>query len=244
MCDFAENRLHNPAFIDQRSLANERIEKWPNVSPEYNQAPFAKLYSRIKVFGFPNEVGARTQISTRLNHELWNAIATGHQDDDVVLSGINFGFSLQYMGGPLNEIDIDTRASGDRYRGHIQDYLTEIGLGAIAGPYDSAPFYPWVRTSPIMTRPKADSHKRRIIIDLSYPPTNNVNQAVIKNNYYGRFLGHSLPRIDDVIEYAEKQGFNIAMATIDIKRAYRNFLGCPLDYPLNTIRFQNKYFVD
>lgn len=95
-----------------------------------------------------------------------------------------------------------------------------------------------------MTRPKADSSKRRIIIDLSYPPGENVNMGVIKNNYYGAFLRHRLPRIDDVIQYAESQGFNIAMATIDIKRAYRNFLGCPLDYPLNTIRFQNQYFVD
>lgn len=121
---------------------------------------------------------------------------------------------------------------------------TEIAKGAIAGPFKSSPFVQWVHTSPIMTHPKADSSRRRIIIDLSYPPDNNVNSRVVKNNYYGQLIEHSRPKIDDVIRFAEQKGFDVALATIDIKRAYRNFPGCPLDYPLNVIKFQGQYYLE
>lgn len=155
------------------------------------------------------------------------------------------GFSLQYLGGPLSENDIEMHTSGENYIDHIHEYLqTEIGYGAIAGPFVSPPFEPWIHTSPVMTRPKAESEKRRIIIDLSYPSGKSVNEFVVKNNYYGHHIDHSLPKIDDVINYVESKGFSVALATIDIRWAYRNFPGCPLDYPLNTIKFQGQYYLD
>lgn len=247
----SENGLSNPIDVhsdlklDQRVLAKDRINQWPEPSVNVSNTQWAIVYRRVKATGLPNEVGARVKLKTALNLELWNDIATGHSDDHIVLNGITYGFSLQYLGGPLRENDIDMHASGEKYTEHVKDYFdTEINHGAIAGPFKAPPFRQWVHTSPIMTRPKADSSRRRIIIDLSYPTDNNVNSAVIKNNYYGQVINHSLPRIEDVIEYAESKGFNVALATIDIKRAYRNFPGCPLDYPLNVIRFRHEYYLD
>lgn len=194
LTDSAETRLQNPVFIDQRTLAHERISNWPDCAFETHYNQLDSVYKQVKSCGIPNEVGARIPLHTRLNIDLWKSIATDHADDNIVLSGIQYGFSLQYTGGPLREIDIETHASGDRYKAHINDYLdTEIDYGAIVGPFVVPPIEPWVRTSPIMTRPKAESSKRRIIIDLSYPPGENVNMGVIKNNYYGSFLRHSLP---------------------------------------------------
>lgn len=95
-----------------------------------------------------------------------------------------------------------------------------------------------------MTRPKADSERRRIIINLSFPPESNVNQWVIKGNYYGQQVTHRLPRLEDVVKFVADRGFYVALATIDIKRAYRNFPGCPLDYPLNMIKFKEQYYLD
>lgn len=95
-----------------------------------------------------------------------------------------------------------------------------------------------------MTRPKSDINNRRIIVYLSYPPGSNVNHFVIKNNYYGSFIQHTLPRIDDVVRSVAESNYDVMLATIDIKRAYRNFPGCPLDYPLNTIKFQGNYYID
>lgn len=95
-----------------------------------------------------------------------------------------------------------------------------------------------------MTRPKGEGDKRRVIVDLSYPPGNNVNDGVVKNNYYGTYISHVLPKMSDVVDEIVDRGFDVAIATVDIRRAYRNFPGCPLDLPLNVIKFESSYYID
>lgn len=245
----AETGLSNPSAectqLDQRELASDRIKTWPIISSDIDSFEFAKVYDSVRKKGLPNEVGSKLLIKSRLDLARWNSAATGHANDNIVLSGITYGFSLQYLGPPLSEIDIEMHTSAVKYKQQVQEYFeTEIGYGAIAGPFDSPPFIPWVRTSPLMTRPKSDISRRRVIVDLSYPHGLGVNQFVIKNNYYGSFISHSLPRIDDVVQRVNENNYDVMLATIDIKRAYRNFPGCPLDYPLNTIKFLGKYYID
>lgn len=163
----------------------------------------------------------------------------------MVLDGIQYGFSLQYCGPVLEELEIEAHASASNYPQHVEDYLkTEIREGAIIGPFMDPPFVEWCRTSPLMTRPKGDGDKRRVIVDLSFPPDKNVNIAVTKNNYYGRFVAHKLPRIDDVVDVIVGSQYEVALATVDIRRAYHNFPGCPLDLPLNNIKFKGRYYID
>lgn len=247
----AEDGLLNPMevtsdlILDQRLLASSRVNDWPDPNTEVDSEPWADIYRRVKSTGLPKEVKTHAPVKTKLNLELWYDIATGHNDDHIVLNGITYGFSLQYLGGPLHENDIEMHSSGEKHIDHIQEYLdTELRFGAIAGPFQAPPFKQWTHTSPIMTRPKTESSHRRIIIDLSYPEDNNVNSSVVKNNYYGQVIQHTLPKIEDVIEFVETKGFNMALATIDIKRAYRNFPGCPLDYPLNALKFKAQYYLD
>lgn len=191
-------------------------------------------------------MGARILINSGLNVPRWRDMKQGHPDEEIVISGVQYGFSLQYVGPPLREIPIDMHKSGEIHSKHIQAYIdTEIKENAMAGPFDSPPFTPWCRTSPLMTRHyQGDSGKRRTIVDLSYPPGASVNDWVFKNNYYGRQIEHTLPRIDDVVAKIVERGFDVAIATVDIRRAYRNFPGCPLDLPLNVIRFESRYYID
>lgn len=231
--------------FDQTALAEVRQREWPDVSSEVRQETFAENYLRVKAWGIPNEKGSKIIISTRLNIGLWEENMTGHTDDLLVMQGIKHGFSMQYLGPPLKELECEMHDSGKNYQSHIQDYFdVEREYGAIVGPFKTPPFTPWCRTSPIMSRPKSDSDRRRIIIDLSYPPDSNVNKWVIKGNYYGKQAFHKLPRIDDIVHYIVSQGFQLALATIDSKRAYRNFPGCPLDYPLNVVKFRGGYYLD
>lgn len=168
-----------------------------------------------------------------------------HPDDEIVRQGIMYGFSLQYTGPPLSEVSIEMHKSGLEYREKIREYIdTEIAYSAIAGPFSSPPFSPWCRTSPLMTRPKGEGDKRRVIVDLSYPDGNNVNEGVVKNNYFGAHITHVLPRISDVVDVIVQRNFDVMIATVDIRRAYRNFPGCPFDFPLNVIKFDNQYFID
>ena len=53
---------------------------------------------------------------------------------------------------------------------HVGNYLgIKLNRGAIAGPYNSPPFANDTHISPFVSKPKADSENRRIIIDLSWP---------------------------------------------------------------------------
>lgn len=231
--------------VNQISLASFKRETWPRPSQEFSQHHVADIYEQVRDLGIPNEVGARIPITSKLKPQVWLNESTGHPDDSIVLQGVRFGFSLQYTGPPLCELPIEMHASGASYARYIQEYIDiEIAEKAMIGPFSHPPFVPWCRTSPLMTRPKSDSQKRRTIVDLSYPPGANVNEGVFKNNYYGRYLNHRLPRIDDVVAKIVDKGFSVALATVDIRRAYRNFPGCPLDLPLNVIRFEGRYYID
>ena len=52
---------------------------------------------------------------------------------------------------------------------HMEDLITtEIVHGVLLGPFKVPPFTPWTQVSPMMVRPKRDSNKKRVIVDLSY----------------------------------------------------------------------------
>lgn len=233
------------AGIDQMLLAEQRIATWPTPSQEFLSFPIAKIYNAVKETGVPNQKGARMLVKSRLDIDRWMSELGSHPDDKIVTDSIRFGFSLQYTGPPLSEVPIEMHKSGRDFMSKVQEYIdTESAHSALAGPFSQPPFSPWCRTSPIMTRPKGEGDKRRVIVDLSYPPGNNVNEGVTKNNFFGKHISHVLPRISDVVQVIVERDFNVAVATVDIRRAYRNFPGCPLDLPLNVIKFNGSYFID
>ena len=62
---------------------------------------------------------------------------------------------------------------------------TENRLGAMLGPFKEPPFTPWTQVSPMMIRPKRYTDKKRVIIDLSYPPGASVNASIRKGQFQG-----------------------------------------------------------
>lgn len=62
---------------------------------------------RVNETGVPNEVGALIPLKTRLNVQKWKEVMHGHPDEAIVISGVQFGFSLQYVGPPLSEVSIE-----------------------------------------------------------------------------------------------------------------------------------------
>lgn len=154
--------------IDNKSFRYAGRDTWPRPSEEFNTHYRADAYNRVRLSGTSNEKGPRIKLKTNLNVRLWESEASGHRDDGVVISGIKFGFSMQYLGPPLEELPIETHASGACFLQHIYDYITEeLRHGTFAGPFKNPPFKEWCRTSPLMTRPRSSSNKRRIKVDLS-----------------------------------------------------------------------------
>ena len=110
---------------------------------------------------------------------------------------------------------------------HVEEYLqTEMAHGAILGPFDdiSSKLY---HCSPLLTRPKPPD-KRRVIVDLSFPRGNSVNDHIDKNKFDGYNFTLKLPTIDHITT-AMKQFNDPVIGKIDISRAFRNLRVDPRD---------------
>lgn len=68
------------------------------------------IYSAVRKYGTSNETGAKIPVTTGLKTREWASLSTGHTDDNIVLNGIKYGFSLQYTGPPLRELPIEAHA--------------------------------------------------------------------------------------------------------------------------------------
>ena len=73
-----------------------------------------------------------------------------------------------------------------------------------------------------MTRPKPSSDHRRVIIDLSYPKGQSVNQGVASEQYLNTAFILSLPTIDNITQKIRKYGKGSLIYKIDISRAFRH----------------------
>lgn len=241
-----------PILQDQRDLRHKRIKEWPNIKEKYMHIKEFQDYQKVKETGLPNADQTKITRETTLNLPLWESLQTGHSDDTIVLNGLRYGFSLNYLGDRLQEKEVEHHPSAANHLAHVDQYfLEECEAGAILGPFDDPPFREWFNTSPVMTRKKSTPPgqtpkkvKRRTIIDLSYPEGENVNSFVTKNNYNGQYISHTLPKVSDIVEDIFKKDFKVVIGSIDISRAYRNFPGDLLDLCLTGIKHRGKYYVD
>lgn len=226
-------------------LAENRRQTWPQVKSKFADNPYFDIYHRVRESGLPNMLGVRTEVPSMLKYKVWEQTASGHKNDSFILDGIRFGFPVQYMGPPLNRDNKAAHASAKNFETHIKKYVeTETANRAMLGPFGESPFSEWLNISPLMTRPKSEPGKRRVIVDLSFPMGNNVNSYVAKNTVFGIALDHRLPKIEDTVRAIQAKGYDVLLASIDVERAYRNVPSCPLDYPLLGIEVSNQVYID
>ena len=87
--------------------------------------------------------------------------------------------------------------SARQFPNEVASYLhKEIKECAIVGPVTDLD-HPAFHCSPLLTRPK-DGNKRRVIIDLSYPKSNAVNDFVDKDAFDGTQFTLRFPTIDAI----------------------------------------------
>ena len=58
--------------------------------------------------------------------------------------------------------------------------------------------------SPMLTRPKAGSTNRRVIVDLSWPHGESINDRVCNDKYMGSVFKLKFPTVDDITERVQK----------------------------------------
>ena len=226
--------------LSPADLSKYKATNWPDMSPEM-PSDLRYIYQAVKNTGLPNCMSAKIPLVSGINVEAWRDLTDGSPEEAELIDFIEFGFPLGYN-GPVSQTDVTTNHnSAKEFMPHIWEFIEqEQTHGTLHPTYDGPPFKQWHHTSPMMTRPKADPLKRRIITDLSFPKEASVNAYIKKNCLMGKNHDHSLPTVQAVVDEVTRVGPGVTMFTIDINRAYKNFRACPLDWPLLNIVWQDQ----
>lgn len=150
---------------------------WPDPTDEVRKvAPqFFHQYEAIKASALPNCLGAKRIVDSALNYREWQDLLAGYHDV-AICDFIKYGLPVGYHTAQPPLTVEDNHPSADRHIATVNDFVQkELALGALLGPFQHPPFFPWTRCSPVMTRPKRESKERRVIVDLTYPEGKRVN---------------------------------------------------------------------
>ena len=165
--------------------SRKKLKDLPILDGNCRQVRLAKL---VLASGLPNRWGLRLEIGYKWDLDLLDTLLVDYEDKEVV------GW-LRY-GWPINRdhASQDPVVSGINHKGAIEfpecvdDYLEkEIDLGATFGPFKDIPFESRFGVSPLNSRPKRDSIKRRFILDLSFPRGHGYNDGIPRDTYLGIF---------------------------------------------------------
>ena len=100
------------------------------------------------------------------------------------------------------------------------------------------------RTNPMLTRPRRDSEKLRVILDLSFPIGHSVNAGIPSCQLDGSDFKLRLPTIHHLAANVVALGRGCHMYKVDLSRAYRQLRSDPWDWPLLRIAWVTDTFLD
>ena len=212
---------------------------WESSLYKYSCAPFENLCS---TFGFDNlhvHLKPPGEV-TPLNIDVWVDKLRYCDDPKAVwvIDGLKNGFKVGYNGGNLISAS-QNMPSALSHPEVVDNYIIkELKRGSLAGPFSCEPI-PDLHINRFGLIPKQTPNDWRMIIDLSYPEGNSVNDFIPDSE-----ASVTYSSIDDAISMIIKCGKGALMAKFDIKSAYRIIPIHPDVRHLFGMRWRDKIFID
>ena len=126
---------------------------------------------------------------------------------------------------------------------HLEAYISEeLSFGAVLGPLDKQPFP--MHISPFKNRDKSGSDRRRVIMDLSWPKGEEVNDGVNNNTYLGTQFQLHYPSVDDIVHKLNSLGPAAKIFKVGISRTFRHIRIDPGDIDLLGLHRNHSYYID
>lgn len=223
--------------VDPLVVAEQELifkETWPSLTSDARKSfpKFAALYDEVKSFNLPNFLGAQKTVPSGLNLQRWESELSTYHDREICYF-LRYGWPVGYHLHKHPVSAPENHASAKNHSTHVSHYIqTELSHEAIVGPFKSSPFAPWTRLSPLMTRPKRDSERRRVIVDMSFPSGEAVNDGINITSIYGRDTTYTLPSVQDLATLIQKAPSTAWLWKADLARAYRQLHVDLIDTPL------------
>ena len=202
-----------------------------------------RIYNVVSLTGRHNFAGARQRIPSGLCITAWRGYLRDYHDQGLV-DYLAYGWPVNFNRATPLCSTLVNHPTATNFAGDVEAYIrTELGLGALAGPFDEPPV-PFLHVSPLMTRPKKDSELRRVITDLSWPPGGSVNEGIVWDHYIDGPTTIRLPTVEFMENKLMELGAGAYMYKSDLARGYRQLRVDPMDWPLLGLRYNGMYYVD
>ena len=190
-----------------------------------------------------NFAAARVRVPSNLNIPAWRKELAGYSDNRIV-DYLAFGWPINFTRGSPLQSTAENHATARTHEADIAFYIaTELGHGALAGPFKGPPVQP-THISPLMTREKKDSIHRRVIMDLSWPPGAAVNDGVNGDWYVDGPIDVRLPTVEYLEQRILALGRGAYMFKTDLARGYRQLREDPHDWPLLGFKHAGEIYMD
>ena len=158
---------------------------------------------------------------------------------------LKYGWPTNNCSTQLRHSTLRNHPSALAFADHVRHCIaTELSFDAIAGPFSDNPLPQPLVCSPLQTVPKRGSSKRRVVMDLSYPPFSSVNSGIPSTTYLDSPFKLRLPGIDRLCEFILSKGRGCYLYKKDLQRAYRQLPIDPKDYHLLGFKFDNHLYFD
>ena len=120
----------------------------------------------------------------------------------------------------------------------------ELENNAVLGPFQSNPFANKAYLSPLNIWDKKDSEEKKIIVDMSFPKGNSINDGIKKDFYLDEQICLKYPTVDKLVEIVKKKGKGCMLFKRDLCRFYRQIPVCPKDYNKLGVIFEDQWYFD
>ena len=208
-----------------------------------SEVELGQIYAAVASVGGHNFNSARVPVPSGLCVDAWRRHLRGYTDTNLP-DFLEFGWPVYCQPTAMLQATFVNHPSARNFKEDIDHYIaTERGFGALGGPFDSPPFT-YTQLSPLMTRPKKDSVHRRVIMDLSWPPGESINDAIQGKDYVDREMTITLPTVDYMEGRLLQLGRGAYLYKTDLARGYRQLRVDPGEWPLLGFTHQGKYFFD
>ena len=243
----SQNYYSSQVRTRQTEQARVSLPMWPmDLRLDVRNMPLqelVQLVNYVRLDDRPNIYGSQVPLKTSWNIPLCMQLASSTSDREVV-NFLLYGWSLNHDGRPAT-INHTNHASALNHAQHVTNYIQkELSLGCLLGPFATIPWSKDVATSPMSTRPKKNSEKRRIIMDLSWPPGASVNDGISKDTYLHQLMQVTYPTVDAICKRAFKIGSGVRAYKKDLNRAFKQLFMQPNDWPMLGISWQGAWFFD
>ena len=184
-------------------------ERYWGIVPDLIQA-----HKMVISSGLPNFLSCHILVQGPLKPEVWQSYLHDYWDQQLP-DPIEFGFPLDFTRMYPLQSTMDNHISANDHVTEVEKYFsTALQHRALLGPFSEPPLP--IHVSPLMTRPKSDSAKRRTIVDLRWPKHCFVNAGVNRHMYQDTYFKLQYLSVDHITDALIQLGPGAMLCKVDI----------------------------